>query len=240
MGKQDKKKKRQSTKITKKTKRKRRKLRYGRILLVLFIFVLLIYLFFHFFHFNIQSILIRGNHYLTEQEVIHLSGLEDYPSSITNASLSIKKRLEDSELIKSAKVRKNGLLHITIEIEENKPLFYNKTSNKTVLQDKTEITKKYDVPILINYVPDKIYQEFIDKMGKVKSEILARISEIEYKPNEVDKNRFLLSMQDGNYVYLTIYKFENINNYVEIVRKFEHKKGILYLDSGEYFKVYEE
>lgn len=238
MGKQGKKKKRQSVKT--KTKKTRRKLRYGRILLVLFIFVLIIYLFFHFFHFNIRSILIKGNTYLTDQEVICLSGLEGYPSSLTNTSLSIKKRLEDSELIERAKVRKNGLLHVTIEIEENKPLFYNKTASKTVLQDQTEITQKYDVPILINYVPDKIYQEFIDKMSKVKPDILSRISEIEYKPNDVDKNRFLLSMQDGNYVYLTIYKFENINNYIEIVRKFEHKKGILYLDSGEYFKVYEE
>ena len=46
-------------------------------------------------------------------------------------------------------------------------------------------------------------------------------------------------MQDGNYVYLTLDRFRNINNYVEIIRKFEHKKGILYLDSGEYFKVFE-
>lgn len=240
MGKQGKKKKQQSEKTTKKTKKKRRKLRYGRILLAIFVFVLIVYLFFHFFHFNIRSILIKGNTYLTDQEVIRLSGLEGYPSSLTNSSLSIKKRLENSELIERAEVRKKGLLQVTIEIDENKPLFYNKPTNKTVLEDKTEVSKQYDVPILINYVPDKIYQELIEKMGEVKPDILARISEIEYKPNDVDKNRFLLSMQDGNYVYLTIYKFENINNYIEIVRKFENKKGILYLDSGEYFKVYEE
>ena len=73
----------------------------------------------------------------------------------------------------------------------------------------------------------------------VAPDILSRISEIEYKPNDVDTNRFLLSMQDGNYVYLTLSKFKNINNYIEIVRKNKKKKGILYLDSGEYFKVYE-
>jgi len=39
---------------------------------------------------------------------------------------------------------------------------------------------------------------------------------------------------------LTLYKFENINSYLEVMKRFENKKGILYLDSGEYFKVYEQ
>ena len=42
-------------------------------------------------------------------------------------------------------------------------------------------------------------------------------------------------MSDGNYVYLTLNKFMKINNYLEIVKTFNNNKGILYLDSGEYF-----
>ena len=70
-------------------------------------------------------------------------------------------------------------------------------------------------------------------------DVFERISSIKYDPNDVDSGRFLLSMRDGNYVYLSINKFTNINNYIKIIRKFENKKGILYLDSGEYFKVME-
>ena len=44
-------------------------------------------------------------------------------------------------------------------------------------------------------------------------------------------------MNDGNYVYLTLNKFNKINNYLEIVRTFNNVKGILYLDSGEYFEI---
>ena len=176
---------------------------------------------------------------LTDQELIELSGLQDYPSTLTNTCLSTKYKLEKHDLIKKAIVKKKGLFQVSIKIEENTPLFYNKTTSKFVLSNKKEIDGEFDAPTLINYVPDKIYQKFIKKMVLVTPDILSRISEIEYKPNDVDTNRFLLSMQDGNYVYLTLSKFKNINNYIEIVRKFEKKKGILYLDSGEYFKVYE-
>ncbi|MBD9085093.1 cell division protein FtsQ, partial [bacterium] len=68
---------------------------------------------------------------------------------------------------------------------------------------------------------------------------LKRISEIKYDPNSVDEERFLFTMNDGNYVYLTLIHLEKINNYVDILKNFENKKGILYLDSGEYFKVME-
>ena len=77
-------------------------------------------------------------------------------------------------------------------------------------------------------------------MEELNLDILTRISEIEYKPNDVDQERFFLIMNDGNYVYLTLYKFNNMNKYLNIIKTFENKKGILYLDSGEYFDVFDE
>ena len=46
-------------------------------------------------------------------------------------------------------------------------------------------------------------------------------------------------MNDGNYVYVTMKKFDVLNNYVDFIREFDNKKGILYLNSGEYFKIFE-
>jgi hypothetical protein len=76
-------------------------------------------------------------------------------------------------------------------------------------------------------------------MIQVDDNIINHISEIKYDPNEVDEGRFLLTMTDGNYVYLSINKFDSINSYITIMKKFQDKRGILYLDSGEYFKVLE-
>ena len=64
---------------------------------------------------------------------------------------------------------------------------------------------------------------------------MKNISEIKYEPNDIDKERFLLSMNDGNYVYVTLSKFSNINNYLEISNTLGDKNGILYLDYGNYF-----
>ncbi|MDD3392828.1 MAG: cell division protein FtsQ/DivIB, partial [Bacilli bacterium] len=84
------------------------------------------------------------------------------------------------------------------------------------------------------------YKELIAAMNDIDSDILKRISEIEYDPNSVDSDRFLLYMNDGNYVYLTLDKFDSINSYLDIIKNVEGKKGILYLDYGNNFTVIEE
>ena len=66
------------------------------------------------------------------------------------------------------------------------------------------------------------------------------ISEIEYSKTTYDDKRFLLYMNDGNMVYITVSKAELLNKYVEIIKKVDNKKGILYLDSGNYFEIKEK
>ena len=60
------------------------------------------------------------------------------------------------------------------------------------------------------------------------------------KGNNLDKDRFLLYMNDQIYVYITLTKIEVLNNYNEITKSLEGKKGILYLDSGNHFEIIEE
>ena len=56
-------------------------------------------------------------------------------------------------------------------------------------------------------------------------------------PNELDQERFLLYMIDSNYVYITLSKIDKVNKYNSIVQKMENKKGIIYLDSGDYVEI---
>ena len=142
-------------------------------------------------------------------------------------------------MIKDAKVKKQ-FRKITIKIEENYPLFYNQNIKKTVMYDFRETKDNMNAPILINSLTDEVYKLFKEKMKLVKRNIIDRISEIKYDPNSVDEERFLFTMNDGNYVYITLEKIENINSYIDIIKTFENKKGILYLDSGEYFELFKE
>ena len=97
----------------------------------------------------------------------------------------------------------------------------------------------FSIPILINYVPDNKYRSFIKGMADIKTDILGKISDIEYQPNDYDKDRFLLYMDDGNMVYLTLTKFDMINYYNDVLSQLENRKGILYLDNGNHFQIME-
>ena len=219
--------------------KKKRKILYGRIFLALFLLFVMIYLLILLIPQKIQTIHVSGNEFLTDQEVIEIAGLEDYPSTFTNYSYKIKKTLEDSDYIENASVSKNWFYEVNIKIEENRPLFFDTTKNKTVLESGDTTDRSFDVPVLINYTPDTIYEKLITKMNDLDTDIIRRISEIKYDPNDVDPNRFLFTMDDGNYVYLTANQLNSLNSYVTIVSQFEGKKGILYLDSGEYFQIME-
>ena len=133
---------------------------------------------------------------------------------------------------------------MVISVTENKPLFINNTNHTVVFADKEEVKideeiDLFRVPRLINYVPDNKYKTFVKGMANIKKDILGKISDIEYQPNDYDKVRFLLYMDDGNMVYLTLTKFDMINYYNDVLSQLENKKGILYLDNGNHFQIME-
>lgn len=225
--------------ITQKKNSKKRKIRYDRILIALVIVLIIAGFFAFLFSLKITNIVIKNNSYLTDQEIIELAGISDYPESLANSSTQIEQRLKTNDLIKDVKVTKKFLTQVYIEVEENRPLFYYNHNNKTVLLDGTNIDETYPVPTVLNYITDTYYDEFIKEMGNLDSSILNKISEIQFDPNDVDDNRFLLTMSDGNYVYVNISTFYKLNKYVSIRESLPDKNGILYLDYGNNFEIIE-
>ncbi len=220
---------------------KRRKVRIGRILLALVFLIFVVFVFSKCLEIPIRNIYIEGNVHLTDQEIIELARVENYPSIIKTSKTDIRKRLTKDPRIISAQIQKKRGKELYIKVVENHALFYHQTLNITVLADLGEIDEKWNAPILLNYIPDTIYETFKIKMQQINSDILERVSEIMYQPSNVDEERFLFIMRDGNYVYLTLETLENINNYVniyaEFIHKYDNKKGILNLDSGQYFTL---
>lgn len=217
-------------------KKKKRKISFLKILIVF----LLIYLFivggYKLITINIKNIYVIGNNYIKDKCIIEKAGLTNYPPFFLTTRSSIKKKLLNYDEILNVNVKKK-LFSVYLYVDENIPLFYNKNSNKIVLKNGKEIDDKYNVAVLNNYVPDTIYNDFINNMGNVNQDILDRISEINYVPNDVDSKRFYLIMDDGNSVYLTLDDFLKINNYIEIIKTLDNNKGTIYLDSGNYFEI---
>ena len=219
---------------------KRKKIKIFSLLLLLLTIGVISFFLYLFITSNIKNIIIKGNTYLNDEEVLELAKLTDYPSFVLLNTYKTEKNIEKNKYIKEAKVNRKFFYTVVIDIKEHDVLF-QKSNNKFVLETGKEIlsNKNIRVPKLVNYTPEDKYNNFIENMKEVDKSILGKISEISYDPNEYDKDRFLLLMDDGNSVFLTLTKFEMINYYNEVLSQLEGKKGILYLDSGNHFKIME-
>ena len=218
-----------------KKNRKKVKIKYKNVFKFLIFLTLIILCIKFVFGVSVTNIYISGNDTLSDSYIMDVARISNYPKLISIPNYKIKKLLIKDSDIYDAKVYKKWT-KLYIEIEENRPLFYNSNISSTVMLDKT-LRNTLNTPYLVNYIPDTIYDSFVDKMVEVDKNIINRISDIEYKPNDVDKERFLLTMNDGNYVYLTLNTFTKINNYLDMLKQFRGEEGILYLDSGEYFEI---
>lgn len=223
---------------------KKRKLKVLHFILFLLILVLLGFFVYLMLHSKTKNILIKNNNYLSDEEIITLAKIEDYPSFYLTTSHDIKKRLKKNPFIKEVKVKK-GFYHVlTLDISENKPLFFYETDQKVVLENEEEVEldnrEQLRIPRVMNYVPNTKYQSLIKNIKKIDEDILGKISEMTYVPNEYDKDRFLLYMDDDNSVYLTLTKFKMINYYNKVLQQLEGKKGVLYLDNGNHFQIRSE
>lgn len=224
--------------MTRKVKKKR-KLKVRKLFTVVFIFTLILLGLAFLTDVKINNIIVKGNNLYSDWEIIKMAKLDGYPSSLKTLSRNIEKNLEKDNYINEVNVERPSLTKVVINVKENLPLFYYLPIDKTILTDKSETKDNFPVPTVINYIPDKVYSKFLKAISSVDYDIIKRISEIKYDPNEVDEGRFFLTMNDGNRVYLTLNKFTKIDNYLDIIKEFDNKKGILYLDSGEYFEVKE-
>ena len=220
-----------------KNKTKKRKIRYDRIIIFLIILIIIFSFFSYFFNLKITNIYILNNNILSDQEIIELAELSDYPSTFQNLSFQIENRIKNNIYVKDVNVKKKWFTQVYIDITENRPLFYYEYNKKTILSDKRETTDLHAVPTVINYITDSYYDKFIEEMNKLDESILSRISEIKFYPNEVDDNRFLLTMSDGNYVYVNISTFNKLNKYITILESLPKENGILYLDYGNNFEI---
>ena len=220
-------------------KKKNKKRKFLRFIIIILILVLLVFIV---LNLKIKNIYVIGNDILTDQEIIELAGIENYPKLFEKSCNSIKSKIELSPYIENVKVKKNLLGKVTIEVSEYNLLLKDETDNYIYISSLKKIP--FDdvivgIPSLINYVDSNILNSFLKKLNTIDRDILSKISEIEYTPNEYDKDLFLFYMNDGNYVYITTTRLLNINKYANVVEKLEGKKGILYLDSGNHFKIME-
>ena len=216
-----------------KKKKKKRKLK--KIIVVFLTIIIISLIIFLLSLIKVKGYYVLNNKYIDEETILSTCSLDENSSYFLTWSFFVNSKCKNNSMIKKVKVDHTKTFEIRLHVTEYKVLF--KYDNYAI----NELGKKVDfddnsAPILVNKVDNKdIYNNLIRKMNKVDDNILSIVSEIKYDPNEVDKERFLFYMNDGNMVYVTLSKITKINSYPSITKTIENKKGVLYLDYGNYF-----
>lgn len=220
-----------------KRKKRRKRLKIKSVLIFLLFILMIIGFFFALSLIKVRTYYVYDNNYLDDNEILNILKLNKETSFITINTPMEKSLAKKSKLIKDVKIKRTLDFEIKVYIKEYNIMFYDSTKKKTILENKEEVDYiDNNAPVLINEIGDKkIYNKLISKMNKINKNTLSMISELTYSPNGIDKERFLFSMNDGNYVYVTLTKLSKINDYKSIIDSVENKKGILYLDYGNYF-----
>ena len=218
-----------------KVKVKKRRLKVKKILVTILIMGILVLSFLYIKRLPITNIYIVGNNILSDKEIIDISGIGNYPSFITTLGSNIKDKLMENNYIKEIKVQKKVWGKVYTYVTEKKVLaLYN---DKLLLEDGLLVDNNYNVmsaPILIGDITS-IKEKFIKKFSLVDNDVLLKISEISYVPNEVDSERFSLKMNDGNLVYITLPKITKINKYNNYLQKIIKGTPIQYITKHQQF-----
>ncbi len=227
---------------TKKKIVKKRKFNLFRTVFFLFSLYLIYLLIMYIINLPIRNILIIGNSYVSDKEIIDKLELKEYPSIIKFNSDKAKKLLLEDSLIEDVVIMKKFDRELTIKVTENVPLFYKK-SGVVVLSNEEEIERSndfYGLPTLVNYVPDKVYTEFIAAYKNIDGDIRKLINTIEYSPSTnasgtvIEEKRFILSMNDSNVIYAIPEYLKNLNYYLDILSSLNGKKGVINFETGRY------
>ncbi len=223
-------------------KRVKRKFNPLKFLSFIAFIIICYFLTMYLFDIKTKNIIVLNNNYYSDEKIIETAGIENYPKFILLNTNKIKKKLLKLDLIENATIKKKWNFVLELTIKEKKILYLVRSENKYRLSDNKlyDIDDVLSVPTLINYVPESNEKKFVEAFKNIDNNIISMISEIEYSKTSYDSDRFLLYMNDGNMVYVTTNKLKSLNKYVDIVKKLENKKGILYLDSGNYFEIKEK
>lgn len=223
-----------------KKKKKKRVFKIKNICILLGILLLLTGLIYYILTMPIKNIYIKGNNFVTDNEILESASLYQYPSFILTSKEDLTKSIKKNKYIKSVNIKKKLVNILEITIEEYCPIA-STTDEYIIIETGEKLENTYnltDVPILMNNVSTgEITINFAEKFSKINTNILRQISQIEYSPVEVDEDRFLLYMNDTNLVYITLTKIDKLNKYNKIKDALGGQTGIIYLDSGNYVEL---
>ncbi len=174
---------------------------------------------------HIYHVSIEGNYYLSDEDIISVSGINENASIFLNIPFLKNKKLEKDPFIKKAEVSYIENNVVVIKVVENKALayMYDNGSIVILMEDDSRVPLTSDrqyllakLPLIEGYTDEQL--QLIEKGFKqIDKEVINEISEIHRYSFSYDENMMEVIMRDGNYVFISWSGLGMLDDYYSIV-----------------------
>ncbi|WLD95068.1 cell division protein FtsQ/DivIB [Alkalihalobacillus sp. AL-G] len=197
---------------------------------------------------HVQTIEIKGNQLVTEEQIIEKSNIKEDTNFWLVETKAVKKNVEELIQVDQVKVDRQFPSTVMIEVTEYvKVAFVEREGTYLPLLQNGETmpaisdgTVPSNAPVLIDWNKNEALQAMASELKKLQESIRIRISEIHFEPKENDSKRITLFMNDGYEVETRISGFaDHMKHYPAIVQALESdEKGVIHLTESVYFNPF--
>ena len=134
-------------------KKKKRVFKVKNIIILLFVFLGIVFLIYYGLTMPVKNVYISGNEILSDDKIMKISDLYEYPSFLLTSSRDISKNILNDPYVKGVKIHKKFGNVVEIVIQEYRVVC--SFGNKILLENGRFLENSYsvmDVPLLINVV----------------------------------------------------------------------------------------
>ena len=128
---------------------KKKKLRLLPFLIFIIVVAIIVFTCLFILDTKVKNIIITGNEVLSDDEIIDLAGLTNYPSFYKTLNLTMKNNISENPLIKNVDINRSFYHVIEINVDEYEILYKREDNGKYVLENKKEITLDEEIPYTI-------------------------------------------------------------------------------------------
>ena len=172
---------------------------------------------------NIYRIAIDGNYYLSEKDILELSGIDDRSKYLFTIPFVVEKRIKENSIIEDCHVSLLDNRLVRIEVKEKKIVGYALENGLYVLvmADGERSGLNNENLYLITRLPliegfdDQEMKQIQKYLGECDRAVIDQISEIHKFPQLKYQNLELV-MADGNFIFTSVYGLNILEKYYDI------------------------
>lgn len=199
---------------------------------------------------EVRQVSVHNNSFITDEEIMEISGLSGEPNIWSIDLEQIKQNLEDNQVIEEVAVDRKlpNTVEITVQEQEIIGFMEEGTSFYPVLSSGESLeTAEYDsftgeAPLLIGFTDEEYLSKIAGELNKLPIDILDLISEIHWQPEEDSQDNIMLYMNDGFVVKGAVRDIaDGMSVYPSVVSQLDPEvKGIIHMGIGVYFEAFQE